>query len=210
VRSPLVDALGRIAHEEAVARLASRDARDDRRAEILGHAGIDRALEHHDRQPLRQGLRGLERRADDLAGGLDRAQIGLVVLVDRRRHGDDVDVLVSQLGRIGAVMDLRRLQRVALDLAGVIPALAQQLDAARLDVEADDGARPTALLALAAVERHHQRQADISQTDDGHSLARRGLAAADRRSQPSADARRRRIEAHEGAAPGIKAAPSFP
>ena len=83
-----VDALGRVADEEVLLPLHARVPLDHRDADLLGRAGIDGRLEDDDRAALQVA-------ADRLAGAEERAEVGLVRVVDGRRHGDDDEVGVA-------------------------------------------------------------------------------------------------------------------
>jgi len=98
----------------------------------FGDAGIDGALEDDDGAFL-QAL------ADDLAGGSDGAEIGLVARVDRGRNGDDDDIARSDVGRVVGQGQGAGAEHGGGDLVGAIDAVLQLGDALCADVVADGG-----------------------------------------------------------------------
>ena len=88
-----VDALGRIADMEVLPPAHARAALEDRHAHLLGTARVHGRLVDHDRARLHVPADGLARR-------LERPQVGLARGVDRRRHRDDDEIRVDELGRI--------------------------------------------------------------------------------------------------------------
>ena len=112
--SPGLMRSGRVADEEVGLPLHSRMLFHDRDADFLGRAGIDGRLEHHRRTALHVLADGL-RRADQ------RAEIRLMRVVHRRRHGDDDEIGFGERGRIVVHRQLRRGTQVgAAHLAGRI------------------------------------------------------------------------------------------
>ena len=83
-----VDALGRIAHEKVDPRLKPGGRGDRGAADLLGDAGIDGALEHHD-----GALR--DHAADHAAGRAHGGEVRPLVLGDRRRHGGDEELTAA-------------------------------------------------------------------------------------------------------------------
>ena len=94
-------------------------------------AGVDGALEHHDR-PF--GHRG----ADGLAGGGYRAEIGLGRDIDRCRHGNDVHIRAGNRRRVRRGLERRGLEHRRIDLAGRIAAVPELGDSRRVVIEPDN------------------------------------------------------------------------
>ena len=90
-----VDALGRIAGEEILVEDETGGALQNRHANFFGGAGIDRRFIHHH-------VAGAQRLADRLARAHQRGEIGPLRLVDRGRHGDDIEIATLERLRIGA------------------------------------------------------------------------------------------------------------
>ena len=98
-----IDPLGRVAEEEVAAGLQARGLGQGRADHLLGDAGIDGALEHHDRaRPERLADRCGRRRSR-------RTRSGRFCAVDRGRHGDDEDLVAGEAlaGRRSAPAGLR-------------------------------------------------------------------------------------------------------
>ena len=147
-----IDALGRIADAEIGPGFQPRGALERRRAIFLRRAGIDGRFIDDD-------VAFFQRAADGFGGFEQRAQIGPARLVDRRRHRDDEEIGVGEIGRIVAIAQ-RRLREISrLDLARAVAAGPQLFDPAPVDVEADDRGAGTR-------ESGRDRQADIAETDD--------------------------------------------
>ena len=124
-----------------------------------------------------------------------RAEIGAARRVDRRRHGDDVEVGL-RAAPPGRFVDERRMRQIRLfHFARAVDAGAQFLDALAIDIEADDR-------CARSRKSDRDRQTDIAEPDHGnlalmrhsktsiwatrlaeHSLAAR-LAPQQRRQQP--------------------------
>ncbi len=97
-----VDALGAVAEREVDARSCRPETRSSiGDADLLGGAGVDGGLVDDD-VALLQGA------ADGLGGLHERRQVGLVGVVDRRRHGDDVEVGGRAAPRCGRCRGCRR------------------------------------------------------------------------------------------------------
>jgi hypothetical protein len=136
--------------------LAAGQARgrfEDRRADVLGDAGIDGRFVDHD-------VAALERPADRLGGALQGAEIGLLAGVDRRRHRHDVEVGGAEILGIGGVAQAGRLEHFRFDFARAVMAAGEFGNAAGIDIE------PQHLVADAA-EAGGDGQADIAKPDDG-------------------------------------------
>ena len=80
-----IDALGAVAREEVLVELQARLALENGDADFLGAAGVNRGFIHHD-------VALLEHLADALARLHQRREIRPFVLIDRRRHRDDVNL----------------------------------------------------------------------------------------------------------------------
>ncbi len=98
---------------------------------------------------------------DGFGGRQHRAEIGPARGIDRRRHGDDVEIGLRQRGRIVLEFERRVLEIGRRDLARAVMTGVQFFDAPAVDVEADDR-RPR------AAERDGDRQADIAEADHGN------------------------------------------
>lgn len=148
-----VDALGGVAHLEVHAALEAGLALQNRHADVLRHAGIDRGLIDHD------GALG-EVAADDAAGVLHRLEIRSVILVDRRRHRDDVEARLAQTGFIRREVHSRFGNDLIAHLMRGIDAGLVEIDAVLISVKAND------LHALGG-KRHGEGHTDIAETDEG-------------------------------------------
>ena len=158
-----VDALGRIADVEILLPAHPGAFLEDGHADLLGRAGVDGRFVDH------RGA-GLQVLADDLRGALERREVGLARVVDRRGHGDDHEVRVADLlGVVGHLEALGRAQLIAAHFAGGVVELLQALDLLGREVEADG--------APALAELDGYGQPDIAQAHDRHGrelLGRRG------------------------------------
>ena len=151
--SPGIDALRAVAGVKIHVELQAGVGFQHRHAVFFGRAGIDRRFVNDD-VALLQNLADGRRRLDQ------RREVGALVLVDRRRHGDDIDVAVGEIGEIGGVMQPRRLaQFFVADFERRVMAGFERGDARGVDVETND-------LAMLA-KFHGQRQADVAEADDG-------------------------------------------
>src|SRR6185437_10364219 len=130
-----IDAFGRISEKKILAAAQPRNLFDRRAADILGDAGIDRALEDHDGA----ALDALAHRA---AGGEHRAQIRLIITVDRCRYRDNEHIAVGDIGIVVAHAHGARPQHLAWYFAGAIDAVAKLPDTPLADVEAGDREMP--------------------------------------------------------------------
>ncbi len=86
-----IDALRRIAEKEIASAGEPRHLLERRSTDILGHAGIDGALEDDD-------AASAEALADGLAGAQYRAEVGLILPIDGGGYGHDEDVAARQFG----------------------------------------------------------------------------------------------------------------
>ena len=89
-----IDAFRRIAEGEIAPAHEARCPLQQRAAYFLGYAGIDGRFEHDDRPAAEAG-------ADQAAGAAQRAEVRVLVGVDRRRDGDDEETRHPQ--RFGVV-----------------------------------------------------------------------------------------------------------
>ena len=158
-----IDAFGRIADGEVAPAGKAGFLLQHRQAFFLDRAGIDGRFIDDD-------VAALEHAADGLGRRQHGAEIGPARAVDRRRHGDDVEIGFGEAGRIVLEAQRRLLEIGRLDLARAVVAGAQLLDALAVDVEADHrDAR--------ARKRDGDRQADIAEPDHrdfalvGHAVA---------------------------------------
>ena len=143
-----VDALGGVAHLEVRAALQPGLLLEDGHADLLGHAGIDRALEDHHRARL-------EVPAQDAAGALDGGEVGRVVVVDRRGHRHDVEARLAELRLVGGELHRRGLDGVVAHLVRGVHARPVQRDLRGVQVEAHDVDLPG--------EGHRDRHAHVAQ-----------------------------------------------
>ena len=155
-----VDALGRVADVEVLLPLAGPSALEHRDADLLGRAGVDGRLVDDDRAALQVP-------ADDL-GTLDqRVKVGLVRLVDRRRHRHDDEVGVGEHGRIVGVGE----EAAALKSSGPTSPVGSTWrvsgDLFFAEVEAD---RAVLLAELDGERQPHVAQADNGDAPGGHLL----------------------------------------
>ena len=96
-----------------------------------------------DRAPGDVGLSGRPNRSlRNWAGRAHGPQIRTVVRRHRGRHGDHVDLLVRQTGRVGREGGRNRAQDMVLDLAGAVVALPDLLDPILVDVKTNDAVAP--------------------------------------------------------------------
>jgi hypothetical protein len=145
-----IDPLGRVAELEVDACFEPRGRRERGPTDLARQARIDRRLEDHHRARL-------ERRADQAAGALERAQVGAALLVDGRRHRHDEEAGVREVGGIVGQAQRALPERVRCHLAGAIDAALELGDPLLGDVEADHRREMPR-----EGERH--RQADIAQS----------------------------------------------
>ena len=146
-----VDPLGRVAEEEIDPAAQARGALQRGPQQLLGDAGINRALQGHDGAGGKVAADGEGRR-------MQGAEVGLVVLVHRGRHGDDEDVAAGQRRRVVAQLGAGRRQRLPVRLAGAVEAAPQRGDARRVVVVADH--------RIVARQGQGQGQPDIAEADD--------------------------------------------
>ena len=127
-----VDALGAVADLEVDAAPEARLLLEDGHAHVLGDAGVDRGLVHDDGarpEVTPQGARG----------ALDGGEVGRLVLVHRRWHGDDVEPGLLEPRRVARELDRRRGHSLVSHLVGGVDARPVLLDLGLVDVEPDDG-----------------------------------------------------------------------
>ena len=160
-----VDALRAVAGEEVAVELQSRDALQDRYADLLRAARIDGGLVHHD-------VALLQHRAQALAGLHQRRQVRPLVVIDRRRHRDDVDAAGLQVLDIAGEGQPRRLPSAP---CATSPACCR-LPAASSLMRAALRSKPDGLEVLAELGR--QRQAHVAQAHDTDAQVRCRLNAA--------------------------------
>ena len=128
------------------------EAFEDGNTDFLGAAGVDGGfVDNH--------VTGFEQGADGFAGADEGAEIGAFGCVDGSRDGDNVDVAVGEVGRIGCAVQMGgRLQFLWIGLECAVMAGTELFDALGLEVVADGGE----LLA----EFDGKGEADITETDD--------------------------------------------
>jgi hypothetical protein len=146
-----IDALGRIADREILARLQAGDLLQHRDAVFLHGTGIDRRfINHH--------AAGLERLGHRPRCGEHGREVRPARGVDRRRHRDDEKVASRKRRHIALVAERRMMQVGGLKLAAAVVAGAQLLDPRRVDIEACHR-------NAASGEGHRHGQADVTQPD---------------------------------------------
>ena len=126
--------------------------RQHRHAIFLDRARIDRGFVDDDIALLQHAANGLRRRQHG-------AQIGPVRVVDRRRHGHDIEIRRGKIHRIAAIAQCRVCEIVWLDFARPIMARLQLGNPLAINIKADNrhaGSRKS----------NSYRQADIPQPDD--------------------------------------------
>jgi hypothetical protein len=148
-----VDALGREGDVEVAAGLEP-GLLEQRYQALAGRARIGGRLER-DELPL------LEHPRERRAGVHQRAQVGLAVLGERRRHGDDHGLGLRQVGvaRRGAHASADRAQAVGRDILDVAVPGVDGRDLARVRVEADH-------LVAGLGELHGKGEPDVAESDD--------------------------------------------
>ena len=97
-----IDAFRAVADEKILVHRQTRPCLDQRYADLFGCTGIDGGLEHNH-------VALTDDRADQPAGAFQRLQQGYLVLVDGRRHRDNVEIAVPQRIRIGRIRQLLNL-----------------------------------------------------------------------------------------------------
>ncbi|MCY1428316.1 hypothetical protein D9M71_441960 [compost metagenome] len=148
-----IDALGAVAGEEVDIEAQARHLLEHRHADFLGGAGVNGGFVDDD-------IALLEHLADGLRGLHQRGEVGLLVLVDRGRHGDDERIAGGKVVEVRAIgQPAGVLQLFVADLQGGIVTGPERGDALLADVEA----RHRAMLA----EFNGERQADVAEADDG-------------------------------------------
>ncbi len=139
-------------------------------ADFLGGTGIDRGFIDHD-------VAALEQAGNQGTGAAQRRQIGLLMRIDRGRHGHDVHIARGQIGGIGAVTRMHSgSELIGLQFQRVIQATLQLGDPRGIDVVAYRGLLPA--------EGHRQRQPDIAEPDDADARRGRGGNGLGHRSAP--------------------------
>ena len=85
-----------------------------------------------------------------MSDGTDQAIEGGFAAGVRKILAQALAIEALRFGRIGAIANGREAQGVGLDPAGMVAALAQQLDVPGIEVETEDRALPDRRLLLAA------------------------------------------------------------
>ncbi len=128
---------------------------ENRNQDFFGGAGVGRALEDDD-------LAGAQIGRDGVSGVGDVAEVGLVILVERRGDADDDRIHGGDLRIVGRGFKAVRFGRRDLrrrDAENVGAAAGQGVDFSLIDIETGDGK------FLLAVEQG-QRQSDVAEADD--------------------------------------------
>ena len=126
-----VDPLRRVADREVRSAREPRRLLQHRDALLLRHPGVDRRLEHDD-------VARIETPACRARRAEERPQVRLPGAIDGRGSRHDVEVRFAQLLGIVREAHIGRGELGRVDLAGTIDVPPQLLDAARVDIEADD------------------------------------------------------------------------
>ena len=148
-----IDTLGAVADLEVIDVTQPGAALQHRHAILLGAARIDGGLVDHK-------VAAFEHAPNGFRGSEQRAQVGALVVVDRRGHRHDEGVAGAQGFGIGGVHQLCcGLQFRQFGLARAVTAGAQFGHTASVEVKADDRAQ--------AAEFDSERQPDITQANDG-------------------------------------------
>ena len=116
-----VNALRRIADFEIHAAFKPGLFFQNRHTDIFGHTGINRAFINHDR-----AFR--EVAADGVGRTLNRGQIRRVVVIDGRRHSDDVEFCFAQFGFVGGKFHGAIFDCFVADFVGRVNAFFVKLD----------------------------------------------------------------------------------
>ena len=130
----------------------------DRNHDFFGGAGVGGAFEHHQ-------LTGAQVRRDGLGGVRDVAEVGFVILIQRRRDADDDGVHLGQAGIVRGgfeALGAGLLNFAGQDADDVGAALGQSRDLALINIEAGD---PELLLGI----QQGQGQTDVAEADNGDS-----------------------------------------
>ena len=126
---------------------------EHRYADFLGGTRVDSGFVDHD-------VAALEHPPYGFAGAHQRCEVGLLVLVDGGRHGDDEHIGLGQGLGIGRVAQLRgRCQFVGVDFKRVVAAFLELVYSAGVDVETQH--------RTPLAEFDGQRQTDIAQAHHG-------------------------------------------
>ena len=143
-----------IAGEKILIQLQAGTSLENRYANLARAARIDGRFVNHDRS-LGHCLAHRFRCTDQIS------KVRPVRLVDRRRHRDDEDAAIAQVGCIAGKGDMaRRIEIVRPHFPGVIFPASKFGDTRRLAVEAGDGPR--------LAELDSKRQPDIAKADHGN------------------------------------------
>ena len=157
-----VDALGRIADEKILLPLEAGNALNDRDADFFGRTGIDGRFKHHDGA-------GLDMAANSLGTFNKRREIRVVDLVNRRRHGHDDEIGMSDDGRVcRARQVLGGAQILAAHFTGRIDKIFVSRDLLNRQV------KPVRLKGLPKF--NGEREPDVAQTDYGNNVRFQGPA----------------------------------
>ena len=147
-----IDALRAVAHLEVIAKRQTAPLFEHRDTVLFGASWVDRGLVH-DVVARRQGI---PHRAGSRQ---ERGEVGLVGGVDGGWHGHHVELGGLEVGRVRGEGDVAPVKRFGLQFLAGVDALLHLLDAAGVDVEADD--------ADVAGKGQGNRQAHVSEADDG-------------------------------------------
>ena len=157
VRQPMglvagVDALRAVADKKILVEPETRCLFQLRHTDFFGRAGVDGGLVD-DHGTFLHDL------ANAFAGADQRFQVGAFVAVDRRGYGDDEEIAVGEVLRVGRKTQLAGVFQIGVvDFERRIMPGFEFRDAFFLDIEADR--------VEMAVQFHGERQTDIAQSDD--------------------------------------------
>ena len=130
---------------------------ENRPADVLGDAGVDGRLVHDD-AALLQGLAHRVRGADD------GRQVGHVVVVDGRGHGDHEERHALEICDVRGDLERRLLEHLLGDLVVAVVAALELGDLGLVDVEPDRAGE-------LAGKGQGDWQTDVPETNDGNAFA---------------------------------------
>ena len=145
-----VDPLGGVADLEVHAALQAGLLLENRHADVLSHARIDRAFEHDDAALLQIPPENPRR-------AFNGRKVRCVVVIHGRRHGDDVERRLLQLRLVRRKLHFRLFNYVVAHFVRRVDSSLVQVDLRLVQIEADD----VDLLC----ERHGDRHADVAQAN---------------------------------------------
>ncbi len=146
-----VDPFGAVADRKIPSPNEPRHPLQHRHALILGNAGVDRRFIHDD-IPFFKGLAHCFRRLEH------QGEIGLIGIVHRRRHRNDMEIGLLQLINGIGKKDVSSLEIIIVNLPGPVIAFLQLADANGIYVKTNGFSH--------LAECHCHRKADITETNN--------------------------------------------